>query len=399
MSKDFVYFVEDTDTSFVLNDLRHIARGYDRIFLFSTEQIENKNELPKNTIVFDQFVDWKNMHLVWVLLTNVFSIVTTYILECIALRKVLPLKASVALLCSNFYKAEQCINILRKVKDFDTSAPFYAFWFYDCIYLARLAESGKAKKVYVRAHGGDLFEERSSLNGKVLFRNYQLKNINKVYSVSEAGTKYLQNKYQRYKHKIETAYLGSPSHDYLNPINTDERFVIVSCASVRNIKRIHKIAEMLHFIDFPVTWYHIGNENLQSKKDKTIPLYIENIKNLPSNIRYVPKGNMSNDEVFSFYRDVPINLFISLSEAEGVPVSMMEAISFGIPVLSTDVGGCREIVTESTGILIPLETEMKDIAKVISEFKISHKNTTEYRSNVRLFWENKFDVKNTRLKI
>ncbi len=399
MSKDFVYFVEDTDTSFVLNDLKQIAKVYDRILLFSTEKIENKDELPKNTIVFDQFVDWKNMNLVRILFNNIFSIVRTYLLECLALRKVLPLKTSVALLCSNFYKADQCNKLLNTLTDFNNSAPFYAFWFYDCIYLARLAETGKAKQVYVRAHGGDLFEERSSLKGKILFRNYQLKNINKVYSVSETGTKYLQTKYPKFRHKIQTAYLGSPSHDNINPFNTDDYFVLVSCASVRNIKRIHKIAEMLQYVDFPVTWYHIGNENLQSKKDKTIPLYIENVKNLPSNIRYVPKGNMSNDEVFQFYRDVPINLFISLSEAEGVPVSMMEAISFGIPILSTDVGGCREIVTESTGILIPLETEMKDIAKVISEFKISHKNTAEYRSNVRLFWENKFDVKNTSLKI
>jgi hypothetical protein len=42
---------------------------------------------------------------------------------------------------------------------------------------------------------------------------------------------------------------------------------------------------------------------------------------------------------------------------------------------------------------------MNEIAKIITDFKTSHKNTAEYRSNVRLFWESKFDAKNLSLKI
>ena len=101
---------------------------------------------------------------------------------------------------------------------------------------------------------------------------------------------------------------------------------------------------------------------------------------------------MSIEEIFEFYKETPIDLFISLSEAEGVPVSMMEAISFGIPILSTDVGGCREIVMEETGILIPLQTDMKDVARIISTFKDSNKNSTQFRNGVRTFWAEHFDV-------
>jgi colanic acid/amylovoran biosynthesis glycosyltransferase len=151
---------------------------------------------------------------------------------------------------------------------------------------------------------------------------------------------------------------------------------------------------MLQYVDFPITWYHLGDENLEAKKDLTIPIYIENKKMLQTkpNIEYVAKGNLNNEAIMQFYKETPINLFISLSEAEGVPVSMMEAISFGIPVLSTDVGGCKEIVTEETGVLIPLQTEMKEIAQIVTDFKNSEKNSTTFRIGVRRFWEKHFDA-------
>lgn len=48
------------------------------------------------------------------------------------------------------------------------------------------------------------------------------------------------------------------------------------------------------------------------------------------------------------------DIFILPSFAEGVPVSLMEAMACGVPVLSTYVGGIAELVeTERTGLLVP----------------------------------------------
>ncbi len=399
------YFVDEIKSPFVINDIKKLAAKVDVIYLFSIDVLEGKEALPGNVIVFEEFVHWKSFKPLKIVLVNLFSIISIYLNECFALKKLLPFKQSIALLASNIYKAE-CIKdkLNSKFKAPDTHqsiSTFYSFWFYDCIYLAWMRKKGWIEKAITRAHGGDLFEERGSLSGKILFRNFQGRYLDRILSVSKTGTDYLQHKYPNFKEKIETVYLGSPNHEHLNPINNGERFVLVSCALVRNIKRIHKIAEMLQLIDFPLTWYHIGSQNLQAKNDPTIPIYIDNVEKLKlkTNIEFVPKGNMSNEEVMKFFSEVPIDLFISLSEAEGVPVSIMEAISFGVPILSTDVGGCKEIVTDETGILVPLETEMEVIAKKITEFKTSHKNTAEFRSNVRLFWENNFNSKNISIKI
>lgn len=407
------YFVDEIRTPFVINDIKKIANKVDIIYLFSVDILKGKDALPINVIVFEEFVDWNNYKPLKLVLKNLFPILGIYVSECFAIKKLLPFKKSIALLASNIFKAECAMKKIKFEREKGIKTPHsstllpnsysligYSFWFYDCIYLAWLRKKGWIDKAITRTHGGDLFEERGSLSGKILFRHFQGRYLDKILSVSKTGSSYLQNKYPKFKHKIETEYLGSTSHENLNPINKGERFVLVSCAMVRNIKRIHKIAEMLQYIDFPLTWYHIGNENLQAKNDNTIAIYIENIEKLKSkkNIEFIAKGNMNNKEIFQFFRDIPIDLFISLSEAEGIPVSIMEAISFGIPVISTDVGGCKEIVTDETGILIPLETEMKEIAKIIIDFKTSHKNTAEYRSNVRLFWESKFNANNISLK-
>jgi glycosyltransferase involved in cell wall biosynthesis len=401
------YFVDEIQSPFVINDIKQISKKVDTIFLFSVDELEGKEALPTNVVVFESFIDWQNFKPLISVLKNFWPIIGIYINECLTLKKILPFKKSIALLASNIFKAECVMKIIKfeREKGIKTSNPSslppnsysllaYSFWFYDCIYLAWMRKKRWIGKAITRAHGGDLFEERGSLSGKLLFRNFQIKYLDKILSVSRTGTEYLQCKYTDYLSKIETCYLGSTSHNNINLINNNNRFILVSCAGVRNIKRIYKIAEMLQFIEFPLTWYHIGDENLQSKNDNTISLYLENIEKLKTNknILYIAKGSISNNEILSFYNQTSINLFISLSETEGIPVSMMEAISFGIPILSTDVGGCKEIVTEQTGVLIPLKTEMKEVANIITEFKNSNKNTNEFRQGVRQFWEKHFNA-------
>jgi len=403
-SMPIVYFVDEILTPFVINDIKRIAEKVDTIYLFSVETLEGKDALPSNVVVFENFIDWENFKPLKIVFQNFWSILGIYLSECAALKKILPLKKSIALLASNIYKAEcvrerlngECSMLNGNQPSTIHHPPFtyYSFWFYDCIYLAWMKKKGWIQKAITRAHGGDLFEERGSLSGKIVFRHFQFKYLDKVLSVSQMGAKYLQEKYRDYSAKVETVYLGSTYQEKLNSFPISNEFVIVSCAKIRNIKRIHKIAEMLTHIQIPITWYHIGDENLHAKNDPTIPTYQAQKEKLKSNpnVQFVPLGIMDNQAVFEFYASTPTNLFISLSEAEGVPVSMMEAISFGIPILSTGVGGCREIVTEQTGMLIPLETSMEKVAQIVYEFKDSPKNTPEFRFGVRKFWEEHFDA-------
>ncbi len=50
------------------------------------------------------------------------------------------------------------------------------------------------------------------------------------------------------------------------------------------------------------------------------------------------------------------DIFVLASKWEGFPRSILEAMRAGLPVIASDVGGCRESVVESeTGFLVPRE--------------------------------------------
>jgi colanic acid/amylovoran biosynthesis glycosyltransferase len=67
--------------------------------------------------------------------------------------------------------------------------------------------------------------------------------------------------------------------------------------------------------------------------------------------RLVFAGYIAEDRVREFLQQSDI--FILPSFAEGVPVSLMEAMACGVPVLSTYVGGIAELVeSERTGLLV-----------------------------------------------
>ena len=69
-------------------------------------------------------------------------------------------------------------------------------------------------------------------------------------------------------------------------------------------------------------------------------------------------GHLSKEKVYDIYRTTHCKLFINTSFSEGRPVSIMEALAFGIPVVASNVGGNPELVkNDYNGILFPLEID------------------------------------------
>lgn len=61
-------------------------------------------------------------------------------------------------------------------------------------------------------------------------------------------------------------------------------------------------------------------------------------------------GNLPREKVFEVLRGSDI--FVLTSNWEGFPRTILEAMSCGLPVIATDVGGVREAVSEDCGILV-----------------------------------------------
>jgi len=121
-----------------------------------------------------------------------------------------------------------------------------------------------------------------------------------------------------------------------------------------------------------------ANEKLKSKK----------------NVMYLITGEISNNEILNEYRKNYYDIFISVSETEGLPVSIMEAISFGIPIIATDVGGTNEIVKNNVnGWLINKDFDVKDLAnKIIDINEMDEDKKKKYRREARNIWMRNFNA-------
>ena len=238
-------------------------------------------------------------------------------------------------------------------------AKVYSYWsdtsVLECCFLK---EKGIFQNLVCRAHGFDIYDNRNT-GGIIPFRSRMYKNVDEIYCISNHGKNYLINKLPRKWHyKIHVAYLGVKSPKELMKFDNETIPIIVSCARMEIFKRISLIARILNLIKTPVHWIHFGDgpefETVSKMTDQ-----------FPAHIKVTMMGQRKHSEILEFYSSHKISLFISLSLSEGLPVSMMEAISYGIPILSTNINGTPEIVTAKTGILVSISEPIENIVEKI----------------------------------
>ena len=174
------------------------------------------------------------------------------------------------------------------------------------------------------------------------------------------------------------SYLGT-NNNGISKRSNDDVFRVLSCSFVSPVKRISLIYKSLQLItNFEIEWTHIGGgKGLKELKVLTI--------NSQNNIKVKLLGDFSNKEVMDYYRTKNIDVFINVSSSEGLPVSLMEAISFNIPVIGTNVGGSSEIVTPTTGVLLNSNPTEIEIIAAINKVR-------KYKIEPRMFWEQNFDA-------
>jgi glycosyltransferase involved in cell wall biosynthesis len=239
---------------------------------------------------------------------------------------------------------------------------FYSYWCDDSALALAFFKTKNPNIISVsRAHGWDLYFETNKF-GYLPFKPYITKNLNALFPISETGNFYITKKWASYLNPI-TSYLGVTPNLSVD-LNIDQsKIIIVSCSNAIKIKRIELIIEALSLIkNHNIKWVHFGNgPELQNLMKLALKL--------PSNIIAEWKGMVSNKEIISYYKESKPNLFINVSSTEGIPVSIMEAFSFGIPVIATDVGGTGELVKHKyNGLLLKENPSTDEICSCINYF-------------------------------
>lgn len=287
---------------------------------------------------------------------------------------------------SDCRKIIKALNLKKKSKI--KNAVLYSYRFeYQPYVMCLLKKYFENPKMVSRAHRYDLYEERNS-DSYIPLRRYLLDTLDRVYLISDDGKNYLADKYPQYKEKLYVSRLGTLDRGMQKRDDTKNVFRIVSCSNAVPVKRVDLIIDALSMIsDLSIEWIHFGGGELleqvrKQAKDK-----------LKGNISFCFKGKQDNKVVLDYYASEYIDMFINLSESEGIPVSIMEAMSFGIPCIATDVGGTKEIVKESNGYLLSNGYKIEEVTNIIKQFAAMPTNQIdEYRKNARNFWNEHYNA-------
>ncbi len=267
---------------------------------------------------------------------------------------------------------------LRKRPEIYNNDLWYFYWGTNSINI--LPYLKRVPKIIARYHRYDLYGEDVDGGEHQLFQKKTMAKVNKVISISEHGREYLRSLYNEYEYKMIVSRLGVPYRGE-SSASSDGILRIVSCSNLYAVKRMHLLAEALKQIeDIKIEWTHIGDGPGCVKKP-----FLELTKNLPKNIKFKFLGRIDNKQIMDYYKTHAVDLFINVSISEGVPVSIMEAYSFGIPVLATDVGGTSEIVLDE--MLLKPHFSVSKLAQAIRQFYTSQFKNMELRNMVFERWK------------
>lgn len=369
-----------------------LAREFEKIIIFPlAKKGEGIRALPGNITVEDRLSNNNFSGKKKILVKKFFSLLKILFSGDLSFNGILRFwknhRILLDIIAKSFLKADIMSGFLKSI---DTDKYyFYDYWFFNATFiLGYLKQKKQIPSFFCRAHGFDVYDDRWDLGG-VPFLEYRIKQVEKVYCVSKHGEEYLKRKVgKKYEKKIKLSYLGVKKPLRLPAFTQrkeSENYLIISVGRVVDFKRIHLIPEVLASLDLPVRWIHFGDGPLMET-------LIKKCQKLPPNISVELKGHVDNKEVLRFYEINHVDLFLSLSLSEGLPVSMMEAISYGIPIAATSVCGVPEIVVEETGILFDPELGNMGIANSIELFLL--KNEIKTKRILDFFEEKFFSEKN-----
>jgi glycosyltransferase involved in cell wall biosynthesis len=385
-SYPFDYAAERT---FIEPELDYLVKYFDQIIIFPlcTKGIQYKylSQIHIETLISDKIK--KSNKLVWIFNINFFKDI---IKKPWVLFKKQKLKESIAFFGAADIIKKILVNYIKTSRIDIINLLCYSFWNDHSTYGLSLIKKHYFPnlKIISRAHGFDLYEERR--DGYIPAIKETLKWLDRLYLACEYSKKYIEEKYPAYKEKFYVSQIGIKDHEIITCSSNDGSIRIVSCSAINNIKRVDLIFSGLKVFalenkDINIEWHHLGDGEERNNLE-------EKIKQKPNNLKIFIHGNLTNDEVFLFYQKNKLDIFITTSSSEGgSPISLKEALSCGIPIIGTNVGGISEIVNSKTGFLLSKDPAPQEICHAISSLLSDKEKYQTIRNNCRKLFKEQFD--------
>ena len=240
------------------------------------------------------------------------------------------------------------------------------------------------KKKIIRKIVGDPVWERAYSKAKISesFDEFQVKNYGfsislqkkvRSFSIKKSDivvtpSKHLKNFILNlgFKNKIEIINNGVFIPEENTNIFTNDQINITIVSRLVSHKNIEKIIKAISDLNSPLINLNIIGDGPELNQLQKISLESNNKDNI------IFHGKLNRDEINHIFLNSDI--YIQASNYEGLPHSLLEAMSYGIPVLCTPVGECKEILgNEDRGYILDLPVSKNNIKSKISEI-IGEKN-------------------------
>jgi len=360
---DFPY---GTGETFLETEIIYLAKGFDEVKIISqnTTSIQYRT-IPQNCVV-------ERINLFVTRFDKLKSLLGIFkplfwqerkIIKTVYGKKIT--KGTVSTMLITLYRAKKVkarVDLLKNENHQGVKLFFYSYWCDDVSLGLGLAQvEFPMIKTLCRIHRWDVYFEESTVN-YLPFRHAIAQQIGKIVSISQDGIDYANAVWKTgLDDKFVLSRLGI--NNSVTPVIIERNYcLLVSCSNIIPVKRVRLIAEALQELpETAIKWVHFGDGS-QRKALETF------INMLPSNIQVELMGRRDNREIYTYYTAHRPDLFINVSSSEGVPVSIMEAMSFGIPVIATNVGGNGEIVNNENGCLLSHSPSATQIAEAINQF-------------------------------
>ena len=267
----------------------------------------------------------------------------------------------------------------------------YSFWGTDIGYYGKLLAKFKAVPLLVRFHRYDLYEESGSAVAfnRSLFAD---KGVTCVF-LGDGARDYAASISQISNSKVIPLFVRDSPFNGLDRSKDPKTLNVISISSDEPKKRLDKIHDVLRSLqskyDYKVAWKHYGR--LASSR----PLF-ETDTVSPINISYM--GMMTQQQLREVLMTEKVDFVLFMSDSEGIPYSMLQAMSFGIPVFSTDVGEISSVKLEEYSWLFDVEDEIDSVSNQIHT-QLPLIRSQSVRQHVQAVCQNQFGREDTYDKI
>jgi colanic acid/amylovoran biosynthesis glycosyltransferase len=368
LTSEFPY---GTGETFLENEFPYLVSRFSEVVIFSeSNKGESRIKNPNIEVKYIKSFNWK-------LRIKVFF-KSEFYRELKYLNQIGKLKAST--FRTVWYSMSKALSISKQLEKIvkRNESIVLSYWLDEkAIALALLKKENPDIKVFARAHGWDVYEERHPCN-YLPYRNLTAENLDAVYTISENGKSYLLTRYPAHNGKIQTSRLGTMPLESLPEKIKSDSIHILSVSSIIPLKRVEKILEVVSNVpNLKIKWTHIGcGSEFEEIKEIAIQKSQQN-----QNFSFEFLGQLNNSKVRDILATHYFDLFVNLSETEGIPVTIMEAQSSGTTVLATNVGGTSEIVNNENGFLVEKDFNQEDVVYIIQKYLSSTDGEIQQKRN------------------